>query len=177
MKASPKNSVLVWELPVRFFHWMLEASVIVNYFVLEAGRKNHRYLGYFACALIGFRILWGLFLGNAYSRFKSFWPTYSALKIYISALIKNQPPRHLSHNPLAALMMIFLCSLVLLLGLSGFLMRTDYFWGEEWLEEAHEILANTLIVSSLPHSLAGIIESFRHKENLIFSMIHGKKRP
>lgn len=176
MKASPQETILVWELPVRIFHWALAASIIVNYFVLDSGGKNHRYLGYFAASLILFRIFWGLFLGNIYSRFKSFWPTYSLIKNYTRALIKGQEPRILSHNPLASLMMIFMCLLVLLLAVSGYMMKTDYFWGEEWLEEAHEIIANLLIFCSLLHSLAAIIESYRHKENLILSMIHGKKR-
>jgi len=175
--GDPDKSVLVWELPIRLFHWALAASIIINYFVLETGSKQHRYLGYFACSLIVLRIIWGIFWGSKYSRFKNFWPTRASLSSYVKSLLKNKPPRHLTHNPLAAVMMITLCLLVFALGVSGFLMRTDYFWGEEWLEEVHEIFANLLMFLSLMHALAAIIESFRHKENLIFSMIHGKKRP
>lgn len=177
MVGASEKSILVWELPIRLFHWALAASVILNYFVLETGSKEHRYLGYFACALIVLRILWGIFADKPYSQLKNFWPTRASLTAYVKALLKNQPPRHLTHNPLAALMMITLCLLVFALGVSGFLMRTDYFWGEEWLEEVHEIFANLLMFLSLMHALAAIIESFRHKENLVFSMIHGKKRP
>lgn len=171
--SSPK--ILVWELPVRLFHWGLAASVMVNYFVLDSGGKNHRYLGYFACTLIAFRILWGLCWGNTYSRFKSFWPTPLSLKNYLADLFKGRAPRSLTHNPLASLMMIFMCLLVLALGLSGYLMRTDYFWGEEWLEVTHEYIGHTLIISSFLHVVASIIESFKHKENLIGAMIHGMK--
>lgn len=177
MVGVPDKSILVWELPIRLFHWALAASVIVNYFILETGSREHRYLGYFACGLIVFRIFWGLFYGSRYSRFKSFWPTGASVITYGRALLKNNPPRHLTHNPLAAVMMITLCALVLILGISGFLMRTDYFWGEEWLEEFHEVVANVLIFLSFLHSVAAIVESFRHKENLVFSMFHGKKRP
>ncbi len=36
--------------------------------------------------------------------------------------------------------------LVLGLGLSGWMQTLDAFWGEEWLQDIHLILGNTLIV-------------------------------
>ncbi len=174
-KSSSRGQVLVWDLPIRIIHWGFVSIVVLNYFILEEGKAPHRYLGYLACAFVAFRIFWGFKTSTEYGRFKSFWPTVENVKNYIQLLFKGQAPRMLSHNPLAALMMILLCVLILLLGLSGWMMSWDRFWGEEWLEETHEILAHTLIASAGLHAVASIVESFKHKENLIASMIHGKK--
>lgn len=154
---------------------MLAASVLLNFFVIDEGSKFHRYIGYFACALIAVRLLWAVFSSDEHARLKYFFPSYTSLKNYVLALIKKQEPRYLSHNPLAGLMMTFMCLLVLLLGLSGWMSRWDMFWGEDWVEEWHEIMSNLLMAATLLHVTAAIVESYRHKENLIASMIHGYK--
>ncbi len=64
---------LVWDLPVRLFHWLLVLSMIASYLTAEFGFETvkisenttfdlmqiHMYLGYWALGLILFRILWG----------------------------------------------------------------------------------------------------------------------
>lgn len=46
----------------------------------------------------------------------------------------------------------------------------------DFVEETHEAFANTLMVCIGLHATAAVIDSFRHRENLIMSMIHGYKR-
>lgn len=73
-------------------------------------------------------------------------------------------------------MMLTMLALILLLGLSGWIMSTDLFWGSEFAEETHEFLAGSLLACAGLHAAAAIIDSLRHQENLIMAMIHGYKR-
>ncbi|MEH6726847.1 MAG: cytochrome b/b6 domain-containing protein [Hyphomicrobiales bacterium] len=50
------------------------------------------------------------------------------------------------------------------------------FWGEEWIEDIHEILVNGTLVLIALHVVGVAVASFEHKENLVKSMITGRKR-
>ncbi|MBY0429093.1 MAG: cytochrome b/b6 domain-containing protein, partial [Alphaproteobacteria bacterium] len=91
-------------------------------------------------------------------------------------LVKGKEPRYIGHNPAGALMMIGLIVMMLTCCITGYMQTLDSFWGQEWLQELHQISANSILVLAIIHVLAAIIESIRHKENLILSMITGKKR-
>ena len=172
---SDQHTVVVWDPLVRITHWIVAACVLANLAILESGSVPHRWAGYIACGIVALRTLWG-FVGSQHARFSSWFPTPSRLKPYLAALVKGNPPRVLGHNPAGAVMMIALWSLVIALGTSGYLMGTDAFFGEEWLEELHEALANTLIAAVSLHVVAALLESWRHKENLPLAMLTGKKR-
>lgn len=53
---------------------------------------------------------------------------------------------------------------------------TDAYWGVGWVQSAHTVAANGLLALVLIHATAAVIESFRHRENLIWSMVTGWKR-
>jgi len=73
--------------------------------------------------------------------------------------------------------MILMMLSMLLLGVTGFMLEEiDYFWGEEWLEEVHELIANGLAGLVGLHILAALVESLRLRENLPLSMITGRRR-
>ncbi len=64
---------------------------------------------------------------------------------------------------------------MLLIGLSGYLMTTDMFWGMEWTEELHEILVSWAELSVVAHIAAVIFESRRLHVNLPRAMVTGYK--
>lgn len=67
--------VLVWDVPLRLFHWLLAAAVITAVVTAKVGGNAmdwHMRCGYFVFALLGWRLLWG-FAGPWWSRFRS-WP-------------------------------------------------------------------------------------------------------
>ena len=66
--------------------------------------------------------------------------------------------------------------LVLALGISGFLQTTDAFWGEEWLQEVHEVLASALIALATLHAAAAIVMGRLEGVSLVGAMITGVKR-
>ena len=79
--ATPATTVKVWDPLVRLFHWSL-AACILGAFLVEEGDTAHRWLGYTALGLIGFRLLWGL-VGGYWSRFSSFIYSPATLIAYL----------------------------------------------------------------------------------------------
>jgi len=70
-----------------------------------------------------------------------------------------------------------LWSLVLLLGVTGWMSRLDAFWGDDGIRHIHEWLADALLIAVAVH-LSGIVAmSWRWRENLVAAMLSGRKRP
>ena len=61
--------------------------------------------------------------------------------------------------------------LIIATGVSGWLMVSDMFWGEEWLEETHEVLANLTFIAVAVHLSAVILMSKWNRKNYIQSML------
>ncbi len=164
----------VWDIFVRIFHWTLVTCVMVNYFILDDGEDIHQWLGYSASALVLARVVWG-FMGSQYARFSNFFPTPSRLRHHISQLLQGKAERHWGHNPVGALMMFALMGLVLSLGVSGWMQTLDAFWGEEWLQDLHELLGNLLISLVTLHAIAAIVMGRLERTRLIRAMVTGIK--
>lgn len=179
--TSKTKQVKVWDILVRITHWTVAAGIIANLFFTEDGSELHEYVGYTVLGLVVVRLLWGL-VGTRYARFTSFFPTPTRLKRHLSALsVRRVDEQHLGHNPLAALMMLSLWAVIIGLGITGYLMETDIFshiqllGNKDVLEEIHELLANSLYLLVPLHIVAAIAMSYWQRQNLIKSMITGKK--
>ncbi|MFM2075194.1 MAG: hypothetical protein RJB34_1499 [Pseudomonadota bacterium] len=168
--------VKVWDPFVRLFHWSLVSTVLLNQFVLESGETAHEWVGYLASALVLSRVVWG-FIGSKHARFADFFPSPSRLMRHFSAVRKGQHPQYVGHNPLGALMMLALMATVLLLGLTGWMQTTDAYFGEEWLMDLHEYLADGLLVAAGLHAAAAIVMGRLEKVGLVRAMITGIKQP
>lgn len=174
MPSSEHETIYVWDRFVRLFHWSLVSCVLLDFFVIDDGETLHQVLGYLACALVFFRLIWG-FVGTKYARFSDFFPTPSRVSHHIRSLFSGQVDQHNGHNPLGALMILALLSLVMALGVTGFMQGLDAYWGEEWLQDLHELLANALIILVAMHVSAALIMSHIERTNLIAAMITGTK--
>lgn len=168
------KTVKVWDPLVRVLHWSLATAFLVN-FIDEGGDPLHNWLGYAALFLIGVRLVWGL-IGSRRARFSAWVRGPRAVRRYLGERLAGRSRRQLGHNPAAAAMMIALLIGVILVGITGWLQTTDRFFGEEWLEQLHEVLAYVVLVMVGLHVVAAITESFHYRENLIASMVHGRKR-
>ena len=168
------DSKPVWDRFVRLFHWTLVTCVLVNYFVLDDGEALHQWIGYLAAALVLARIVWG-FIGSRHARFSDFFPTPARLVRHIRQLRAGKPEMHWGHNPLGALMLLALVSLVLGLGVTGWMQTLDAWWGEEWLQDFHELLGNVLIGLATLHALAAIVMGRLERTRLIRAMFTGIK--
>lgn len=173
--VSPGDRVKIWDPAVRIFHWGLVAAFAVAYFTADDYRDVHEWAGYVALGLIAFRLVWGV-IGSRYARFSDFVPGPKRLKEYVRLALKGREPRHLGHNPAAAIMILFLLLATSVIGISGWLLTTDWGWGSGVLEEVHEISVNVTLVAIALHVSAAIYESIHHRENLIRAMFTGYKR-
>ena len=170
-----QSEVRVWDLVVRLFHWSVVAGCVLNLAVFTDGKGAHRWIGYAVAVALVIRIVWG-FVGTRYARFAEFVPGPIGLAAYLKALAQGQAPRFLGHNPAGALMMLTLMALLAAVSLTGWMLTLDAWFGDDNLEELHEALANGILVFAGVHVAAALFESWRHGENLVRSMITGRKR-
>lgn len=173
--ATRVDRVKVWDPAVRIFHWSLVTAFAVAYFIVDSNRTIHEWAGYIALGLVAFRLIWGV-IGSRHARFSDFVPGPKRLIDYLRRALKRQEPRYLGHNPAAAIMILFLLVAVGVIGVSGWLLTTDWGWGSETIEEVHEISVNFTLVAIALHVAGAIYESVRHRENLIRAMVTGYKR-
>lgn len=169
----------MWDPFVRLAHWTLAISVLGAWLTAELDGKLaaalHEWLGYLALAVLALRAPWG-WVGTRYARFSQFVRGPRATLAYAKQVAAGREPRHLGHNPLGAWMIVALMVMVAAAAGSGWLYVTDRFWGEEWLEETHELLANVLLTLVALHVAGVVFSSLRHRENLVRAMLTGYKR-
>ena len=124
--APAGRKVLVWDAPVRVFHWLMVASFAGAYLTAESERWRlaHVTLGYTMAGLVLFRILWGL-VGTRHARFSSFVRGPRAIKSYLVALLRGRPEHHVGHNPAGALAILLLLGLTLAITASGWATFND----------------------------------------------------
>jgi cytochrome b len=168
------DTVPVWDILVRAFHWGFAACFAGAWLTAESERfRNvHVVLGYTMLGLIAFRVFWGL-VGPKHARFSGFVRGPAAILRYLRSLLTDRPERHLGHNPAGAIAIVLLLALGLASIASGWMVYNDL--GGEWLEESHEFLAGAMLAVVGVH-LAGVaVASWLHRENLAGAMLTGRK--
>jgi cytochrome b len=96
------NSVRVWDLPTRVFHWALVACIVgsvVSGYVGGAWMVWHARIGYAVLTLLLFRLVWG-FVGGYWSRFAAFLYSPRSVLAYLRG--QAHPDHLVGHNPLGA---------------------------------------------------------------------------
>lgn len=175
---------LVWDLPVRLFHWLLAVAIGAQWYTGEQGGEWlvwHFYIGYFVLGLILFRIIWG-FWGTRYARFSQFIVSPVGAFRYL----KGQQPASPGHNPLGGYMVLLLLLIVFLQALSGLFTSDEIFTDGPWrsvLSHDYQDLADwihgnlfTVIQAAVAlHIFAALYYLIVKKLNLIRPMIDGKK--
>ncbi|MGC6485012.1 MAG: cytochrome b/b6 domain-containing protein [Candidatus Puniceispirillales bacterium] len=106
---------VVWDLPVRLFHWLLAVSVIVS--IASVKNENmfiHEKSGLTIIGLLVFRIIWGM-AGSPHARFARFLVSPQAVLGYIRQRLDGDRRYHPGHAPTGgyATMVILLVLLVM----------------------------------------------------------------
>ena len=173
--VRPPATVKVWDLFVRVFHWSLVALFVIAYATGDEVERVHIAAGYAIAGLIVLRVAWGV-LGPCHARFSTFVRTPREVFAYLRDAVLLKAPRYLGHNPAGGAMILALLSMLIGTCVTGYMMTTDAYWGSKWLEHVHEVLANLTVVLIALHVLGVLFASFEHRENLVKSMITGRKR-
>lgn len=115
--AERRQGQVVWDLPLRLFHWALVATLGCSWWTGENGLMDwHRRAGLVVLALVSFRLFWGLF-GSATARFSQFLRGPAAVLVYARSLRSGHPAHGVGHNPMggwsvAALLLTLLIMVV-----------------------------------------------------------------
>jgi len=173
-KVSENRNVLVWDVPVRLFHWLMVASFAGAWFTAEneSLRLLHVTLGYTMGGLVAFRVLWGL-VGSRYARFSNFVRGPRVVVRHIREMLRGHPEHHTGHNPLGALAIVALLLLALAVTASGWGSYSDV--GGKWLEETHEAVSGIMLTIVFFHIAGVLFSSWLQGENLIGAMFTGRK--
>jgi cytochrome b len=168
------QKILVWDWPVRLGHWLMVGGFCLAWLTAESEtfRLVHVISGAIVLGVATFRLPWG-FIGSRYARFAEFVRGPTAVKDYLSSILKLEPAHHVGHNPAGSWAIVILLGLGILTSLAGWAMYNDI--GGHLLEELHEGLATAMLVVVLVH-LAGVFSgSLLHGENLVRAMLTGFK--
>jgi cytochrome b len=170
---SRDGKILVWDLPVRVFHWLLAASFAGAWLTAEHERWRllHITFGCTVLALAVLRLAWGFF-GSRHARFAAFVRGPGAALGYLGGLVRGQPRHYVGHNPAGALAIVALLALAVTAAVTGL---ATYTLGDVW-EDVHEALANLMLVLVGVHVAAVIVSGWLHRENLVAAMFSGRKR-
>jgi cytochrome b len=133
----------------------------------------HYAFGYTACLLILIRLVWGV-IGTRYARFSQFLKSPKAVLGHFMAMLRGHPHHDVGHNPAGGLVMVALMVLILVIGLSGYLSVKEVLGN--FAGEIHESVASLALAVVILHVLAAIIMSLLEKQNLVRSMVNGKKQ-
>jgi cytochrome b len=172
---SARRDILVWDWPVRVFHWLMVICFAGAWVSAESERWRlvHVSLGYTMAALVAFRLLWGL-VGSRHARFASFVRGPRAVLAYLKSLPGAHPQAHTGHNPAGALAVLLLLGLTLGVTGAGWAAYNDL-WGNV-TEDLHEGLANFMGLVVLVHVAGVVVSSVLHRENLVRAMLSGHKQ-
>lgn len=167
--------VRVWDPVVRAGHWLLVSCVVAAWFTRHSVGSWHEVIGYVSLAVVGARLLWGA-VGSPHARFGDFLTGPRQTLGYAREMWRGTESRHLGHNPLGGYMIVALVITLLVVGGSGWVYTTDRFWGIAWVEAVHLWSTYVLFALVVLHVGGVLYASFRHRENLVGAMIHGRKR-
>ncbi|MGH8216972.1 MAG: cytochrome b/b6 domain-containing protein [Steroidobacteraceae bacterium] len=181
---------LVWDLPLRAFHWLFAASILASWGTAKLGgftwMQWHIRLGEWMMGLIIFRIVWGL-IGPRHARFTSFLKGPSTMARYAKGLAgRGEGVASVGHNPLGGLMVIIMLLLVAFQVSTGLFATDDIFYTgpfnptvsnstAEFLTSLHHINFNLIWAAIALHIGAITYYAFIKRQNLVPAMLHGWK--
>lgn len=170
-----RQMILVWDAPVRVFHWLLVICFAGAWLTSESERLAmiHYAFGYTACLLVLIRLVWGL-IGTRYAKFSQFLKSPKAMLEHFMAMLRGHPHHDVGHNPAGGLVMFALMLLILLIGFTGYLTVKEFLGN--FSSEAHEAVASLVLGIVIIHIIAAIGMSLIEKQNLVRSMVTGKKK-
>jgi len=192
-----------WDPVVKLTHWTVVAAVLANGLLTEAGSAPHLWVGYGLAATLGLRLIWGV-IGPAEARFSAFPPSPGRALAHVRETIAGGRSWHASHNPLGALMVYAIWTVLAAIVVTGVLMvsapravdraavapagaaatldrdgdelEEGGEEGEEGpLTEIHEAAVNLLYGLIVLHIAGVLFETRRNGRRVILAMLPGRR--
>jgi cytochrome b len=201
ISSTGTTEVLIWDLFVRFGHWLLAAGFLVAYLTEDDLLTVHVWAGYLVGVIVCLRIVWG-FIGSKHARFRDFLYSPRQALSYLLDVVRRRAKRYLGHSPAGAVMVYALLVAILATTFSGLVVYAydknagplagvigNQYVGmtseerdrasesvEDFWEETHEVLANLTLFLVVLHIGGVVLSSLAHRENLVRAMVTGRKR-
>ena len=182
-----QQSVRIWDLPTRVFHWTLAAAVMGMVVTAKVGGNAmewHIRLGHVVLALLVFRIVWGL-VGGHWSRFTGFALSPRRLRDYLRG--ERHPDDGAGHSPLGSLSVVAMLAALVAQVLSGLFSDDEIafagpltrFVSNAIVGEAtgyHKDIGQYLVLGLVAVHIGAIAYySVIRKQRLVGPMLHGNK--
>lgn len=175
------KSVLVWDWPLRVFHWTLAMLVVVSIVSGQIGGNWidwHSRSGIAIVGLLAFRLIWGI-VGSTHARFLSFIRGPRTILAYLRG-----EWRGVGHNPLGALSVLGLLSVLAAQAVTGLFGNDDIAFNgplyalvdkstSDWSIGWHKSIFWVLLALIAAHLSAIAYYARFRKQNLIRPMLSG----
>ena len=185
------RTIVVWDLPTRVFKWSLVVTVGLAFLFSSSHPHGSLFLIHVACGyavtlLLLFRFAWG-FIGGQYARFRSFVYGWTGVRAYARGLLRLDPPRVVGHNPVGDWMIMTILATLCVIVVTGLLAESRTGGAGRLsgllspgsvviLGDIHAWLGFFIIWLAGLHVAGVLFESLLHRENLVRSMITGRKK-
>lgn len=169
--SAPNSTLVVWDLPLRLFHWLLAVVIAIAFLSSEEDSALavwHIAAGWVAAVLIVFRIAWGI-VGGEHARFANFIRPAQVIG-HLKGLASGRAERTVGHNPAGGF------AALLLLGLVAVVVATGWVVVQGGEVDLHETTAWVLLGLVGVHVVAVVATSLLSRENLVRAMVTGRKR-
>ena len=195
---------ILWDRVVRLSHWGIVIVILANEVFTKGGSPTHVWFGWAGLLLLALRLIWGV-IGNTEARFSAFPPNPLAALAHLKQLFAGKPRSYRSHNPAGAMMAYALWACIAFMVATGLSMSgTNPFavaerqaiidggdWsqlvktadagedddeGATWVKDAHEIVANLILLLVALHIGGVIVESVVMRHNLVPAMLVGRRQ-
>jgi cytochrome b len=183
MTIEEKRLAPIWDRPVRLVHWLIALLIPFSWWTAEEEMMEWHYRsGLTILGLLLFRLIWGV-IGSSTARFSSFVRGPRAIADYL----RGRSPPVLGHNPLGALSVIgLLTMLAVQVGLGLFAADEDglesgplaHLVSGKTAEEVAELHGSAFIVIVALiglHVAAILFYLLVKRDNLVKPMVTGRR--
>ncbi|MEQ1668392.1 MAG: cytochrome b/b6 domain-containing protein [Sulfuriferula sp.] len=185
---STNQTVKIWDLPTRLFHWSLVICFAVSWASAELfdnAMQIHFYAGYTLLTLLVFRVLWGM-VGSSTARFSRFLSSWQPTLAYARTLFKPRPNDSLGHNPVGGWAVIIMLAVLVMQVVTGLFSNNDlldsgplaHYLSKELSDSVSgihgEMFDYLLAIIALHIAAIFFYRYFKHS-NLITAMVTGYK--
>lgn len=185
-KQPQRRCILVWDLPIRMFHWLTVALVAAAYVTWRLNWMDwHSYAGDAVLCLVLFRLAWG-FAGSDTARFARFLAAPPAAARHLAHMFRREPDEHAGHNPAGGWMVLLLLALLLAQTLTGIIDNNDVAdvgpltgimpaWLSNLIDDLHGWLWDAVLAAVAVHLAAIALYAVAKRQDLVRPMLTGRK--